>query len=57
MEDLLTAAESMWRKGEKQRAFITLLGACAFMSKGVAIAMRTSEELKARLDEMVPPKE
>lgn len=57
MADLLTAAESSWKKGDRQRAFITLLGAVAMMSQGVAQAMKTSDDLKARLDALHPPKE
>lgn len=48
MNDLLNAAEKSWKAGDKQRAFITLLGACALMSQGVAQCIRNTEDaLKA----------
>lgn len=58
MNDLLNAAESMWRAGDRQKAFITVLGACALMSQGVAqciknteAALREVEALKAKIKE------
>lgn len=52
MNDLLNAAESMWKAGERQKAFITLLGAVAMMSQGVAQAMKTSADLHRELAEI-----
>lgn len=52
MSDLLNAAEASWKAGDKQRAFITLLGAMAMMSAGVAQAMKASAELHRELSEL-----
>lgn len=58
MAELLSAAEASWKAGEKQKAFVTMLGAMAMMSAGIAQAMKQSEaslaevlKLKAKLAE------
>lgn len=58
MAELLSAAEASWKAGERQKAFVTVLGACAMMSAGVAQAIKMAEaahreveELKAKIKE------
>lgn len=52
MAELLSAAEASWKAGEKQKAFITMLGAMAMMSQGVAQAMKASADLHRELAEL-----